>query len=986
MKFARPARLLCKVLGLPLAGLLIGTLSAQQPAPAPKPKTANPFETVPESQEQPPAPAAKPSAPPVNTEPAKPAPGFERPAEAAPEAPAEVSDTIEAIEFRGARRVSQELLRSTIFTRKGDKYDEEALNRDFIALWNSGRFDDIKLEREQGRSGWVIRFQVQERRTIRTIDYKGNKSLSISEILDRFKERRVGLTVESQYDPNRVQRAAVVIKEYLSERGRQFAIVKPEVFQVPPSSLKVVFAIDEGPKVKVGKIDITGNQIFNDRVVKRAMKNSKPIGIPRSILFENIFAKSFDSTKFQEDQERIRNFYQEKGYFKARVIDTDINIRDVEGGRSPFKLFKKGKPGKKADLALEIDEGRKYKLGKINVTGMKLFRAPDAIVSGVFGMREGDTFSIAKLRKGYEEMGKLYGRFGYIDAVTEPYPEDVPNSNIVNLNINVDEGKQFFVRRIDFAGNTTTRDKVIRRELLIDEGDVYNTALWDVSILRLNQLGFFEQLKEKEAADIKRDVRNGTVDITLNVKERGRNTIQLNGGVSGIAGSFVGFACATNNFLGFGETLSLDAQIGDRIRAVTFGFQEPYLLDRPIQAGFTVSTSRFNFDQAREVSLFSGRNLLPLFAGRETLNYVQQGYGFTTYMSTLLRKSFARVGLTYGFNVSNIQDTNSVTRSYLEFLNFRQGIAGPNALQGIRSSTITPTFSYNTVNHPITPTNGKEFFFSFAFTGGPLGGNVNAIQPVFSTRYFRASPFNRKHIIGTRFLAQFLTGYGGQTAPPLQRFWMGGENDVRGFDIWTITPWAFIPREQEISVFNTDGSRRQQRVIDAEGNVSFRDVTVKIPIYTPTPVGGDLQSVWNFEYRVPIAGPVTLAAFFDAGMNRVLRPNQLTLAPQEVDRLNSVFPQANFDRQAINITQFGQVRTSTGLEVQILMPVVNAPFRLYWAYNPTRLESQFPPPVVLDRSFFPNQQTFEAARLIFGQPQPWFERRTLFRFTISRTF
>jgi outer membrane protein insertion porin family len=747
-----------------------------------------------------------------------------------------------------------------------------------------------------------------------------------------------------------------------------------------------VFAIDEGPKVKVGKIDITGNQIFNDRVVKRAMKNSKPIGIPRSILFENIFAKSFDSTKFQEDQERIRNFYQEKGYFKARVIDTDINIRDVEGGRSPFKLFKKGKPGKKADLALEIDEGRKYKLGKINVTGMKLFRAPDAIVSGVFGMREGDTFSIAKLRKGYEEMGKLYGRFGYIDAVTEPYPEDVPNSNIVNLNINVDEGKQFFVRRIDFAGNTTTRDKVIRRELLIDEGDVYNTALWDVSILRLNQLGFFEQLKEKEAADIKRDVRNGTVDITLNVKERGRNTIQLNGGVSGIAGSFVGFACATNNFLGFGETLSLDAQIGDRIRAVTFGFQEPYLLDRPIQAGFTVSTSRFNFDQAREVSLFSGRNLLPLFAGRETLNYVQQGYGFTTYMSTLLRKSFARVGLTYGFNVSNIQDTNSVTRSYLEFLNFRQGIAGPNALQGIRSSTITPTFSYNTVNHPITPTNGKEFFFSFAFTGGPLGGNVNAIQPVFSTRYFRASPFNRKHIIGTRFLAQFLTGYGGQTAPPLQRFWMGGENDVRGFDIWTITPWAFIPREQEISVFNTDGSRRQQRVIDAEGNVSFRDVTVKIPIYTPTPVGGDLQSVWNFEYRVPIAGPVTLAAFFDAGMNRVLRPNQLTLAPQEVDRLNSVFPQANFDRQAINITQFGQVRTSTGLEVQILMPVVNAPFRLYWAYNPTRLESQFPPPVVLDRSFFPNQQTFEAARLIFGQPQPWFERRTLFRFTISRTF
>ena len=163
----------------------------------------------------------------------------------------------------------------------------------------------------------------------------------------------------------------------------------------------------------------------------------------------------------------------------------------------------------------------------------------------------------------------------------------MPGTDKIDLTFNVDEGKQFFVRRIDFSGNTTTRDKVIRRELLIDEGDMFNTRLWEVSILRLNQLGYFEQLKEEEAATIKRDTKTNTVDITLKVKERGKNSIQLNGGVSGIAGSFIGFSYSTNNFLGLGETLSIDSQLGDRIRNVTFGFTEPYFLDRPMQAGFT---------------------------------------------------------------------------------------------------------------------------------------------------------------------------------------------------------------------------------------------------------------------------------------------------------------------------------------------------------------------------------------------------------------
>ena len=150
-------------------------------------------------------------------------------------------DIIEAIEFRGARRVRQDTLQALIFSKKGDKYDEDALHRDFMALWNSGRFDDIRIEREPGKEGWIIRFVVVERPVVRSIKYEGNKSVTVSEILDRYKERKVGLVVESQYDPNKVQRAKNVLLEMLAERGHQYAKVDPEIRRVPPSSLETDF-------------------------------------------------------------------------------------------------------------------------------------------------------------------------------------------------------------------------------------------------------------------------------------------------------------------------------------------------------------------------------------------------------------------------------------------------------------------------------------------------------------------------------------------------------------------------------------------------------------------------------------------------------------------------------------------------------------------------------------------------------------------------
>lgn len=942
-----------------------------QQARPPQTRPNNPFETVPTAPETPKTPE-KPN--PAGVQEAK---------------TVTVGDNIiEAVEFRGQRKVPQDTLRALIYTKKGDVYDEEALHRDFISLWNTGRFDDLKIETEKGPAGGVIlRFVVTERRTVHTIDYTGNKSITKSEILDRLKERKVSLTPESQYDPGKVQRAKNVLQEYEAERGHQYATVTPQIRQVPPGGVDVTFAIDEGPKVKVGHIFIDGNSAFSDRMVIRAMKNLKPVGIPHSLLFENLFARTYDSTKLDEDSDRIRQFYQTRGYFTARVINHSEKIYDVYGRGIKVPLINPKKPGKRVDVTMFVREGDLFTLRNFQFVGMKLFRTPDLIGRQVFRMGPGDVFSTEKLQKGLEDLRKLYGNFGYIDFVPSPDPEVVPGKPQVDLTIDVDEGHQFFVRRIDFQGNTTTRDKVIRREILINEGDLYSQQLWETSILRLNQLGYFDPLKPEDAADVKRDTKTNTVDLLLKVKERGKNSIQLNGGVSGISGSFIGFSYSTNNFLGLGETLSLGAQVGTLLTNITFGFTEPYLFDKPIQAGFTVFYQRYSYDQGQQASILAGQNLTSYYNSLGTqnlLNYVTNGRGFTSFLSYALRRSFARVGLSYGYSVQSLRPITDAAKTYFNYLNF-QGVGGPNSLEGIATSTVTPTYAYNTVNHPIMPTRGLRVNASVSFSGSILGGNVNTIQPALDIAYFRRGIF-RNNVMGFHLNGRFISGYGGKVAPPYSRYYMGGEDDIRGFNILTISPIAYIPTDTPVPVLNNDGTQRVQRALNSDGSVSLVPTSITIPTYQLILPGGDTAVVFNYEYRIPIVGPVTLAPFVDAGVDRLTLASQLGLNAQRVTDLNAIFPQADFGRRAYVAPGTQVPRVSAGLELQVLMPVVNAPFRLYWAYNLSIVNTNLQPPVAADRSFFPNNATYQSALAAFGQSTAFAEKRSLFRFSIGRTF
>ncbi|MGH9498078.1 MAG: outer membrane protein assembly factor BamA [Terriglobales bacterium] len=914
-------------------------------------------------------------------------------------APAQ-QELVSGIEVHGNRRIPAETIRARIFTRPVDVWDEAALERDFNSLWNTGYFEDIRFERENTPKGPVLHIYVKERPTIREINYEGLNSVTKSDVLDRFKERKVGLSVESQYDPTKVKRAEVAIKELLSEHGRQFSTIRTEIRPIPPAAMSITFVVKEGPKVKVGKIIFTGNQHVKSRILREAMKNLKPIGVPHSIFLEDLFARTYDATKLDEDTERVRAEYQNRGYFKVVVNEPKTNIHDSGHAGFHIPLLQKG-PGKAVDITMPIEEGSQYTLGEITFKGNKAV-ANSKLLRSLFPIKDGDIFDRSKIAKGLDALGKAYGQLGYINFTSVPNTTFDEDKKRIMIDIDVDEGKQFTVRRIEFQGNTTTRDKVIRREIVLEEGQIYSSQLWEISLQRLNQLGFFDVLKADDPSVTERhlDEKAGTVDLLLKVKEKGKNSIGLTGGVSGLAGSFIGLSYSTNNFMGRGETLTVQANIGNLERDLMFGFTEPYLFDRPLQLGFTVYGRRFIYDQARQAAILSGQQInIPTALEQNLQNYTQASKGFSVNLSYPLRHhSFKRLGLSYQFDDSSIVALTTASKTLFDTLSF-SGINGPNALNGIVTSKIVPSISQNSLDRALFPHKGTSYYLATEFAG--LGGTVRTIRPIAQYKHFIPVQKGR-NTVGFQVTGSFLTGYGGLVPPPFQRFYDGGENDLRGFDIRSVSPVAFLPTTTTVQLRNPDGSI----VPKNPANPLQGAYTIPVPVSQIVFPGGDLSLIGNLEYRITVAGPVSFAPFMDVGVEPILRTSQLKISSAQQQILNSTEfgcpaldvalnciggSKVSFSQYVTPLSSTNWVpRMSTGLELQVFLPVINAPFRVYWAYNPLRLDTTTDSPVPITRNMFPpgaaGDYTYQISKNAFAPQYLLREPRKTFRFTVATTF
>jgi outer membrane protein insertion porin family len=820
---------------------------------------------------------------------------------------------VESVDITGNRRLRKDDILYYVQTRPGDPFSEQQVQRDLQAILALGFFDKTAtrvLTEEGARGGVNVIFEVKELPIIRDLQFEGLKSVPESDVLKAFRERRVGISKESIYDPVKARNAIRVLKELLASKGHPNATIEERSDVVSATSTALTFQINEGDRVRVVEIQFEGNQIFSDGKLRGAMKYVKEAGLITRFKGQDIL----DREKLEYDLRNVDNYMRSKGYLQAR--HGEPRVEGVGKRRTgmpilPLPLLSSVDEGLR--VTVPIVEGRIYRIGEMKIEGASIFS--EDTIRGVIGLNPGDVANGEKIGKAlFENLKKYYGQQGFIEYTAEPTPTfkdnpQKPDEGIVDFVITIEEGKQFSLRRLEFIGNTFTRDNVLRREVLLNEGDIYNQTAWEYSIIKLNQLGYFDPIDKDKDADFKTNEEEAQVDLNLKVAERGRQQISFNGGLSGIGGSFFGLEYSTNNLLGRGEILSLNLSAGNRQKYLQFSFTEPYIKNRPITAGFSLFgyTQKF-FGEGTFLSQnieaqqgLSGSQFDFLNVSEENL-FTRTSYGGTLFASAPLSEfyrkrrftQFSRIGASYQFSTSSVKDpavnqgstcgtgdsTVSENPQFIPVIYCQPDII---------TSRISGSFSYDTRNASVDPTSGRELSLQFALAG--LGGDVRTYQPTLSyTQFF---PMRRKksehpEVFGFRITAGTVGSFATTAkvananslafvdgVPIFERFFLGDEFTVRGFNVRSITPLApietFITSKDVVVAANPSGTPEViAGVPPSAGSVGtftgFSGANVARLTTSFTPIGADTQVLANFEYRIPVVGnTVGLAAFADIG-------------------------------------------------------------------------------------------------------------------------
>ena len=456
----------------------------------------------------------------------------------------------------------------------------------------------------------------------------------------------------------------------------------------------------------------------------------------------------------------------------------------------------------------------------------------------------------------------------------------------------------------------------------------------------MNQLGFFDEIK-KEDYDIKQNAKDKTVDILVKVKEKGKNSIGISGGISGLAGNFIGLNYATNNFLGLGATLSLGFQWGTFQKMYSFGFTEPYLFDKPITAGFTVFKSDYNYNQIRQLAIYSGinPNLLAQsqYGQYYGQNFTQNSDGFTMFATYPLRRSFARIGLTYSFSRSSLQAFSAASESYFEAINF-SGLTGPNALTGIISSQIMPTYLYSTINSTWTPTRGKYLYAAHWLYGKRHRrerehDHAPRSKPSISTRCGTFAPTTPPRSgCGSLSPASSVTAaewFHPSPASTLVVRWMCG--------VLISAPsarWRFIPRWFPCATAITMASR-----LPGPPRPEQVQVRAVLPPASPlilrfSPAAIRRRSITsNTVFPLSDRRPAWLSFLILAAILFCIQTSSSwpRASLSSIESQYTYFPIPS-ELKPVAVTNY-RPRSSVGLDLQVLLPIVNAPIHIFYGYN-----------------------------------------------------
>lgn len=708
---------------------------------------------------------------------------------------------IDAIEIRGNRRVDEAAIRARLEVRPGTPFDEAAVDEDIRTLYAMGFFRNIKANLEDRVGQTVLSFEVVERPFVREVSVSGNKKIKNEEILGMVRVRP-----NTVLDPQKARAGINEVKKAYEKKGYLDVEITYDTSPIADSDeVAVEFQIDERDKIRIEKIRFEGNKGLSRRKLKGIIATSE-----RGWFSFITGSGNLDREALQADAERLTAFYYENGYIDVRVDEPKIE-----------------RVGDGLEVTFKIEEGEVYRFGAVSVSGEIL----DGLGTDDFKLdsRAGDVFRPSKLRQDMNLVTEKYGDRGYAFVNVTPDTRINAGEKTVDVAFRVVRGPEVYIDRIEVTGNTKTRDKVVRREMELQEQQRFSGSKLRRSQDRIQRLGFFQDVNiTTRKAD-----RDDRLDVLVDLREGNTGTFSAGAGISSANAFLFNVSLSEINLFGRGQRLLLQADIGTIRRNLTLSLTEPYLFDTQITAGVDVFNWRLEFDEFTRGGTGGGVRFLYPF---EALGIERLPLG--PYSLPLID---TRIGLEYRIEQAEISGVGSSASSVIR------------SEQGTRlSSAMIPRLFRDTRNHPFDPTRGSMQDLSVEVAG--LGGDSQFIKvesrarwfvPVWTSDIFGEFTYSAGWNFGYGF------GYGGERELPLfERYFPGGINTVRGFRIRSMGP-----RVPVFDQFLDDGTPCPGGEKEC-GRIINRD-----------PIGGSSQLIVSNEIIFPLVRALGLKAvvFFDAG-------------------------------------------------------------------------------------------------------------------------
>jgi outer membrane protein insertion porin family len=631
---------------------------------------------------------------------------------------------ITQIDVTGARKVEEATVRFKLKTRVGDRYSPELVREDIKGLYALGYFEDIVVRADIFEGGLKLTFALQEKPSIQTIRILGYRKLDLDKI-----KGKIDLVEGAIVPPGGLLKNAEKVRLYYEEEGYYQAKVDAKEERLSPQEVAVTFSIEEGDHFSIGEIQVVGNQALSTREIKKKLQTDE--------LYLWFFGGTLKREELRRDLDRIRAFYLDNGFLDILVDEPEIQI---DG------------PKKKLRIVIKVQEGPQYRISELTIRGASLFSEAD--LRQELKSQGGGVFSRESIQGDVVALTDRYADRGYLFADVSPVTDINREARTVRVGIEISEGRQAFINRIEIAGNARTRDKVIRRMLPLIEGDVFRSSGVQMARKNLNNLGYFEDVK----IDTRRSTEADKVDLLIDLREKATGAFTIGGGFSSADGAIGVVSLSQNNLFGLGKRASVSGQLGQNANRLNAIYTDPNFWDTNflVEPRLYALSTRYNaqlYDTATKGASLTIGHQVPLDA-----------FGTLTY-------GFEQVQL----NDVSLEAPDIVQRQYAE--------SGGE----YNVSSLTVAVTKDSRDSLSEPTKGYRVRGAYQYAGGFLGADNNFTK--MSIEGSQYHPLWGKVIGHLRGVLMYGDSFGSTPSLPVQeRFFIGGTNSVRGFKNMTISP------------------------------------------------------------------------------------------------------------------------------------------------------------------------------------------------------